>query len=118
MALNQWIEVPVTEWVDDSEERFPTCKGQLTNLEWLQREKDRLCHAAPNSQPFIRIHPNYFDKDSHGRRRCKQIALYRFISPDELSRGRNGGARKADRPPRRAFAEHEIPSCALAGAVS
>jgi hypothetical protein len=79
VSFKNFQEVRVTEWVEDSEERFPTCFGELSNLEWLQMEMRRIAEGAPQSCPIIRIHPRYFDKDSHGRHVHKRIALFRFI---------------------------------------
>ena len=84
MRSSDWVEVPVTEWINDSEEKFASSHGELTNREWLQIEKKRIMKEAPYSSPFIRIHPKYFDKDSHSRRCHKLIALYRFINRVEL----------------------------------
>ncbi len=95
MYPDGWIKVAVTDWMDDSAERFGTSSGKMTSLEWLRVEKDRIAKVAPFSRPFIRIHPKYFDKDSHGRRRHKQIALYRFINPAELPEKVGGGTRIA-----------------------
>lgn len=86
MTHNGWVQIPVTEWMNDGEEKFSTAFGELTNLEWLQREKRRLEKSAPHSRPFIRIHPNYFDKDSHGRSVYKQIALFRFVPPAQIEK--------------------------------
>jgi hypothetical protein len=86
VAIRELQEVPVTEWVEDSEERFPTCFGELNNREWLQMEMRRIGERAPHSYPIIRIHPRYFDKDSHGRYVNKRIALFRLISPVESGR--------------------------------
>jgi hypothetical protein len=80
-----WVEIPVTEWIEDSEVKHRTSLGDLTNLEWLREEKRRINKHTPFSRPFIRIHPQYFDKDSHSRRVYKKIALYRFISRAELA---------------------------------
>ena len=81
-------QIPVTDWVEDSEERFPTGFGELNNREWLQMERRRIGMSTPLSRPVIRMHPGYFDKDSHGRRRNKLIALFRFIDPAELKEER------------------------------
>jgi hypothetical protein len=78
-----WIKVRVTEWIEDTDEKFLTSHGRLTNREWLQREKKRLGRHRPNSRPFIGIHPKYFDKDSHGRRKHMQIALFQYANPAE-----------------------------------
>ena len=80
-----WVEIPVTEWIEDSEVKHRTSLGDLTNLEWLREEKRRISKHIPFSRPFIRIHPQYFDKESHRRRVYKKIALYRFISRAELA---------------------------------
>lgn len=90
MFPNGWIKVAVTDWMDDSDEKFSTSRGEMTSLEWLQTEMSRIAKDAPFSRPFIRCHPKYFDKDSHSRRRHKQIALYRFISPVEFLEERGG----------------------------
>lgn len=91
------MKIAVTDWIEDSEEKFSTSFGELTNLEWLREEKRRLGERVPYSRPFIRIHPNYFDKDSHGRRRRKQIALYRFINTTELpNEGKDGADTETD----------------------
>ena len=86
MSLRKLQEVPITEWVEDNEERFPTCFGELNNREWLQMEMRRIGERAPHSYPIIRIHPLYFDKDSHGRHVHKRIALFRFVGPMEADR--------------------------------
>ena len=97
MLTSDWVQVPVTEWIDDSEEMFATSHGELTNREWLQIEKKRLVKEVPHSHPFIRIHPKYFDKDSHSRRCYKQIALYRFANQAELT-GEGQRRRRGESP--------------------
>jgi hypothetical protein len=83
MVGRDWLKVRVTEWIDDTDEKFVTSHGRLTNREWMQREKKRIGLRRPYSRPFIGIHPKYFDKDSHSRRRYKQIALFHYVSPNE-----------------------------------
>ena len=78
-----WIKVRVTEWIEDTDEKFVTSHGRLTNREWLQREKKRIGFRRPHSHPFIGIHPKYFDKDSHGRRKHMRIALFQYVNPAE-----------------------------------
>ncbi len=104
MFPNGWIKVAVTDWMDDSDEKFPTSRGEMTSLEWLQAEMARIAKDAPFSRPFIRCHPKYFDKDSHSRRRHKQIALYRFISPVEFLQERGGIEAATAFIPRETFA--------------
>lgn len=84
MSTPGFQQIPVTEWIEDNDEMFPTCFGELSNREWLQREMRRIASRAPYSDPVIRIHPRYFDKDSHGRPKYRRIALFRRITPAEL----------------------------------
>jgi hypothetical protein len=79
----KWLKVRVTEWIEDTDEKFVTSHGRLSNREWLQREKKRIGRRRPYSRPFIGIHPKYFDKDSHGRRKHMQIALFQYVNPAE-----------------------------------
>ena len=97
MYPNGWIKVAVTDWMDDSDDKFLTGDGEMTSLEWLHVEKNRIAKFARFSRPFIRFHPKYFDKDSHGRRRHRLIALYRFINPSEIKKA-NGGETKVAFP--------------------
>ena len=83
MIARDWLKVRVTEWIEDTEEKFVTSHGRLTNREWLQREKKRIGRRRPYSRPFIGIHPKYFDKDSHSRRQHMQIALFQYVNPAE-----------------------------------
>lgn len=94
MATPGFHQVPVTEWIEDNEQTFPTSFGDLCNREWLQREMRRIGSRAPYSDPVIRTHPRYFDKDSHGRRKYRLIALFRCINPAELDEAHN---RRKDR---------------------
>jgi hypothetical protein len=86
MIARDWLKVRVTEWIEDTDEKFVTGHGRITNREWLQREKKRIGRRRPYSRPFIGIHPKYFDKDSHGRRKHMLIALFQYVSSAE----RNG----------------------------
>ncbi len=84
MTTPGFHQIAVTEWIEDNDETFPTCFGELSNREWLQQEMRRIGCSAPYSEPVIRIHPRYFDKDSHGKLKYRRIALFRCIDPAEL----------------------------------